>query len=337
MKVAAVVLLNAQSKDPLVVELIVSEPGAAVAKRSFNMSSAFRIFVLPACWSTTIRCPAISQVFVVVVSQAHIGIQHQLLVAACTSVKALPLVLSRHSVHRQLRTPTLQNDGLVIIVVELALIGGITPEPIEAARGNPGTSKRMSARDGSCQLPRIALPAINMVNEDALKSIASVSRSRHETNVPRALIHCFTAEFEIISEESHCGSRLENVGTVKVSRCPPHHGFCGDDKEICEGYCGAELAIHRLQIKILYTLLEPKVVSIVEVQAPVGPATVGRPAPEVHEVVAYQSDEASCVIGSDIVIVGYGIRQGVELIDDRDGDLVVVKVSETGSLIFGAT
>jgi len=163
---------------------------------------------------------------VVGVGKAEICVQHHLFVRSVgTFIDEFPLIFAAVATNAKLGGPSSSNHSMIVVVVENALVGRISPVTIIARVGWGGASDGVGARDSSCEGPRIFATSIDVFNEDLLKTIftssfvagAAMLRVGHALSVPVAGLHSGATVLEAIAELLCESSFGEGVVSIVVS------------------------------------------------------------------------------------------------------------------------
>jgi len=247
-------------------------------------------------------------------------------------IKSFPLVFSSITANSKLRAPAFEEDGPVVVVVELALLCSSAPESVKARSSLIGRAKSMGTRDGCGMSPAVARGLVDVVVEDHTKPIASICRVWHEASVPSTLGGCLSSELEIAHKGTHDGAKLKFIVGIIISGSSTHHRLCGDDEVVSKRNSCTKLLVRNDHVEVLGAVLEAYVVGITEVNASVRSSSIGGANSEVHEVVAYQSDNAAGVLSSLVGVVPDSSIKCLILLHHTISNCLILILRETGSL-----
>lgn len=272
---------------------------------------------------------------VVVVSEAEVTVEHHLEVRRVLSlVDSLPLVLGRVATDSEARTPALEQQGLVEVVVEDALVGGITPVALVATVLLLGRAEGMSTGQSSNVSPNhagVLDVSEEVATEDISEIVAALLGIRHEAS-GGALVGGNATELESVAQGRRHGHVGEQVlGAVVAAVGADHGSLGGNNNEVSERHILAPLRVNRLNSGSSNAAGETGIVSIGEVDAAVGTtsaAVTSSVKTEVHEVMTGKSDEASGIFTNVVVLV--------ELVDNGSDEVFVVVHGHVGSLVDGS-
>lgn len=175
-----------------------------------------------------------------------------------------------------------------------------------------------------------------MIDEDVLKARAPIFRVWHETMIIGANLESFSSPLILIFELSEESPWLERVLLVVVDSERPNNSFSSEDHEVSETDLVAPLSVDLLDVGLHQASLQPSIVGVLEIDAAIraaGASTAsldlggihfGPLAPEVHKVVALESEQTGSI--------GALVLRGVLLSNNLQGELLVLVSTELLSL-----
>jgi hypothetical protein len=100
--------------------------------------------------------------------QAHVSAEHHLFVGIVfTPISSLELVFVHITIDSLLLIPSLEHDGLEVVVVEHSCFLRRSPEAIVSRVCDGSASESVSTRDGSSKFPtKVFLLLVNVVDKD---------------------------------------------------------------------------------------------------------------------------------------------------------------------------
>ena len=176
---------------------------------------------------------------VVQVGEAHVAVEHHLLDGKGIfggAVDASPLVMRFID---GLRSPALENQRLVEVIVEDALVRRVTPRAPETRVFFACLAESMSSSDGCCKPPSSILflfsIVVNMVNENRFQIRAAFFSVRHHAH-RFARLAGSSSRFEFLTEDIFQGTSSEGIVCVELCSSPRHDSFRRNDDEVGEGH-----------------------------------------------------------------------------------------------------
>jgi len=219
---------------------------------------------------------------------------------------------------------------VVIVVVEDALLLGVTPEPIVAGGGLSGTADGVCTADSGDHSPSSIDVLVNVIDEDLLKAIfaifavAPVLRRGHSALVPRAVCHRAATPLEPIAEllEQRVFGIHVRVRGVRAG----HRGLRDDYDEISKRDFVLVLVEESRNSEFGQALLESAIVFVVEVDAAVRATFVLTFDAVVHEIMAGRAQEASYHAAPLVRLCSEFAAEPIEVGEDRLGNRIIVSL-----------
>lgn len=261
----------------------------------------------------------LSVVEVDVVGQTDVGVEHEHGQGAVFVDVASSLPL--HSgdaqvlVDHLLSLPAVLDHGLVEVVVESGLVVHVTPESSLAGDVDVGSSQGVGSDDGGDHSPfklRVTDGPVEVSSEDIEDGPGADFSEAAGVGTGKFVLVLFAcagglpAELELSLELAQQEVGVESVLSGVVGGQSAHDGLRHDDREVSQRGQVAAPIVGLEDIESLETGLQTNVGGVEQVDTAVSSSeglAVGVH-PEVHEVVAGESDEASSESGSGLGVLG---------------------------------